>query len=120
MKKILASLAVGFTPILSLAATSSYSPSMGILGLFSFASQILSLLVPLAISVAVVWFIFQVIKYTIASDEDKKTAARNQMIWGIIGIFVMVSVWGLVAILQSTFGMNNVSSQIGNLIPVIR
>jgi hypothetical protein len=48
------------------------------------------------------------------------------MIWGIVGIAVMVSVWGLVSILQGVFGLdnganaNNVGGNIDNMIPSIR
>ena len=43
-----------------------------------------------------------------AADEEKRTEAKNFIIWGIIGIFVMVSIWGLVNILTGTirFGDN--------------
>ena len=42
------------------------------------------------------------------SEESKKAKGRNFMIWGIIALAVMVSVWGLVGILENTFGINNV------------
>jgi hypothetical protein len=78
------------------------------------------------ISLAVVWFIWNIIQYTISDDEDKKGKAKEQMIWGIVGIAVMVSVWGLVSILQGVFGLdnganaNNVGGNIDNMIPSIR
>jgi hypothetical protein len=34
------------------------------------------------------------------------------MFWGIIAFFVMVSIWGLVALLRDTFGVNNVIPQL--------
>ena len=71
------------------------------------------------IALAVVFFIFEVFMYTIAGGEDKKKAAKSGMIWEIVGIFIMVSVWGLVAILQSTFGTSSVQENIGSQIPTI-
>lgn len=117
MKKILASIAVGLSPIVALAQ--AYSPNQGIGGLFTLAGAFLGRIVPLIISIAVVYFIYQVFMYAVAGDEEKKAAAKKQMIWGIIGIFVMVSVWGLVAILQSTFGTSGVTGNIGNQLPQI-
>jgi succinate dehydrogenase/fumarate reductase cytochrome b subunit len=74
------------------------------------------------ISLAVVWFIFNVIRYAMSSDEEGKGKAKSQMIWGIIAIAVIVSVWGIVAILQGAFGLNqgasNFSGNLGNMIPV--
>jgi hypothetical protein len=116
MKKVLLGLAVGFSPLLAMAQT--YTGG-GIAGLFALASYFLGLLVPLFIGVAVVYFIWQVFNYTIAGDEEKKKEAKTGIIWGIVGLFVMVSIWGLVAILQSTFNINGNTANIGNPIPTL-
>ena len=117
MKKIVAMVTVSAFPVLALAQ--SYQPGLGIVGLFNFVSVILNRLVPLIIACAVVYFIWEVFQYTIAGDEVKKKAAKTGIIYGIVGIFVMVSVWGLVAILQSTFGTGGVTGNIGQQIPQI-
>jgi len=66
---------------------------------------VISSLVPILIALAVAWFIWNVIRYTIAADESKKSEAKSQMIWGIIALAVIVSMWGLVAWLQNLFGI---------------
>jgi len=71
------------------------------------ANGLLDQLVVLLIALAVVWFIWNVIKYTMSDDEEKKGQAKGQMIWGIIAIAVIVSIWGLVAILQGIFGVGS-------------
>lgn len=64
---------------------------------------IVNSLVPLILCIAVILFLWGLVKFvTSAGDEDKRTEGRNQMIWGIIVLFVMVSVWGLVNILVNT------------------
>jgi len=70
------------------------------------AKALLDQLVVFLIALAVVWFIWNVVRYTMSSDEEKKGAAKSQMIMGIIAIAVIVSIWGLVAILQGIFGVN--------------
>jgi hypothetical protein len=117
MKRILASILVGVSPLIALAQT--YSPGQGIGGLFTFAGGILNKLVPLFISVAVVWFIWSVFQFTVAGNEEAKLKAKEHIIWGIVGLFIMVSVWGLVAILQATFGTAGVTGTIGNQLPQI-
>ncbi len=107
MKKILASLAVSVLPLSALAVDTTYSGGSGVGGLMKWFSGILSLAVPLIISLAVVWFIYQVFRFAVAGNEEEKAKAKTQMIWGLVGIFVMVSVWGLVGILSSTFNLNN-------------
>ncbi len=72
---------------------------------------IVNSLVPLILSIAVILFLWGLLKYVTASgDEDKRTEGRNQMIWGIVILFVMVSVWGLVKILVTTVFNGDVPS----------
>ena len=40
-----------------------------------------------------------------AGDEGKRAEARSIMIYGVIALFVMVSVWGLVGFLGNTVGI---------------
>jgi len=80
-------------------------------------------LVIFLISLAVVWFIFNVIRYSMSSEDGDKTKAKDQMIHGIIAIAVIVSVWGLVAILRNAFGVENSQipdSSINSMIPDVR
>lgn len=35
-----------------------------------------------------------------------KQAGREHMLWGIIGIFIMVSAWGIITIITNTFGID--------------
>src|SRR3989338_3510669 len=72
--------------------------------LFSKVETLLGKVVTLLISVAVIILIAAIISYIRAGeDEEKRGKARNMMIYGIIGLFVMVSLWGLVSILTGTF-----------------
>ena len=73
--------------------------------LFTWGTCIIgSSIIPLLISVALVVFIIGVVKFIANADnEEKRTEGRQFIIWGIVGLFVIVSVWGLVAVLQNTF-----------------
>lgn len=64
----------------------------------------INILVPLVIGIALLLFLFGLIKYVRAGADEKMHAeARNLIIWGIVGLFVMTSVWGLVNIITNTF-----------------
>lgn len=116
MKKVLAAATVGLMPVLALAQ--NFNPNDGVTGLLNWFKGILNMLVPILIAVAVIWFIWNVFKYVIVENDDDKEKARSSMIWGIIAIAVMVSVWGLVRILTSTFNTTGVSPEnLNNLIP---
>ncbi|MEN9582776.1 MAG: hypothetical protein RL641_730 [Candidatus Parcubacteria bacterium] len=61
-------------------------------------------IIPLIFSLAMLVFLYGVMKYVIAADgSDDREEGRWFMIYGIIGIFVMVSVWGLVGLISNTF-----------------
>ncbi|MFA6076501.1 MAG: hypothetical protein WC735_00290 [Candidatus Paceibacterota bacterium] len=63
--------------------------------------------IPLIFALAIVMFVWGVVQFVINSDDEaKKTKGKMFMIWGIVALTVMVSVWGLVAILGNTFGVN--------------
>jgi hypothetical protein len=63
--------------------------------------------IPLIFAVAVVFFVWGTVKFFIINaDEEKKRAEGKQfMIWGIVAIAVMLSIWALVGILQTTFNI---------------
>lgn len=69
---------------------------------------VLTGLITLSIAIALLVFIFGIVKFISHSGDEKATEAGKQlMIWGIIGLFVIVSVWGLVAILRELVGAQN-------------
>jgi len=66
------------------------------------AKQIVNPLITLMFAVAVVFFIYGVVEFISASDnEEARTTGKQHMIWGIIGIFIMVSVWGIMNVLKN-------------------
>ncbi|MEK7607362.1 MAG: hypothetical protein AAB484_00315 [Patescibacteria group bacterium] len=75
--------------------------------IFGFVKRILDAALPLIIAIAVVWFIWGIFMYVVAIDDEKKKAAKDKIIYGIVGLFIMISVWGLVNILVRTFGLSN-------------
>ena len=68
-----------------------------------------TIFVPLIFALAFVVFLWGIFKYFILGghDEEAKESGRSLMIWGLIGFFVMVSVWGLVNLLVDTFQLND-------------
>ncbi len=67
---------------------------------------LLKMVAPIIIALAVLYFVWGIAKYIKDSaSEGAQEEAKNIMLWGVIVIFVMVSMWGLVAILTRTFGI---------------
>ena len=75
--------------------------------LLSQIGNILNMALPLIIAAAVVYFVYGIARYVMSGDDDAKAAAKGKIIYGIIGLFVMISVWGLVRLLANITGVNN-------------
>lgn len=108
MKRILASAVVSFMPVMAFA---QFQASGGAIGLIKWFSVLISYVIPVIIALAVAYFVYNVFKYAIAGNEDDKAKAKTEIIWGVIGLFAIISVWGLVNFLGSTFNLNNQMQQ---------
>ena len=118
MKKIkkLIPLSVGFLPMLAMATTLSFSKQLGNSGIGKFINDIkgiLNAVIPLLMIAATVFFLWGVLQFvTSGGDEEKRKEGRDHIIYGLIGLFVMVAVWGLVGAIQGTFGLRETGSGI--------
>jgi len=65
--------------------------------------------VPLVFAIAFIVFIWGVFQYFVAGghDEEAKDKGKSLMLYGIVGLAVMASVWGLVSIVTGTVELNN-------------
>ena len=68
--------------------------------------------IPLLFSIAILVFIWGVIRFIREEKAEEREKGKQFMIWGIIAFTVMLGVWGLVGILGSTFGISNVVPQL--------
>ncbi len=67
---------------------------------------LLNSLMPILIGIAVLYFMWGVITYVISGDDQKKKEARMHIINGLIGLFVILSFWGIVAVINNTLGID--------------
>ncbi len=124
MKKkliVLSGTILGFAPIVVLAETTGVTPRHScaggglvtdVQGFLCKIGDILSAVIPILITLGVVYFVWGVIQYVIGTDAEQKASATNKIIYGIIGLAVIVAVWGLVNILVRTFVPQGNSSTI--------
>lgn len=70
---------------------------------YDIALTVIQDLIFVLIGAALLVFLWGIFKYFFASDDAGKKVGRSYMLWGIIGLFVMVSIWGLVNMLRSSF-----------------
>ena len=91
--------------------------SVGIIApMFAFAADVFSVLtvvegiiarlIPIIMAVATIVFLWGIVMYiTAAGDEKKAGTAKAYISAGIIGLFFMIAIWGIVRALVSTFGI---------------
>lgn len=109
MKKALAlatgTLAAFALPLVSLAAAVN---NLGDVGQFVI-NVINNILVPVIFAIAFIVFLWGAFQAFIigASSDEAKDKGKNLMLWGLIGFFVMISIWGLVNILTGTVQFGN-------------
>lgn len=114
MKKALAytsgTLAALALPLVSSAAISNISD----VGTFVI-NTINNVLVPVLFAIAFIVFLWGAFDTFIlgASNDEVKERGKNLMLWGLIGFFVMVSIWGLVNILIGTVSFGNSTGPAG-------
>jgi len=68
--------------------------------------ETIGLIVPTLIAVAVVVFAWGAVVFMAKADNEQARAeGKKRMVWGVVAIFVLVSVWGFVEILQNILGV---------------
>jgi hypothetical protein len=69
--------------------------------------NIVNPLIALLFSVALIYFLVGLAKFVFkASDESERTAGKQHMLWGVIGMFIMFSVWAIARIIINSFGID--------------
>lgn len=109
MKKILASGAALLAPLAAFAQTfnGTYLTDVASTGqvLANYAVIILSALI-------VAYFIWSMIEY-VFGDEKKKEKARGHIIYAIIAMAVVFSIWGIINVLQGVTGATGGQQGVG-------
>lgn len=128
-KKLLSGLFLVLAPAVALAqglstsgATSGncdYGSNGTLFGVLCRVGEFLNSIVPVLIAFGVVMFVWGVISFVVANDEEAKTKGRDRIIFGIIGLAVIIGLWGLVNLLRNTFGLNNTTNITLPTVPVI-
>lgn len=86
----------------------------------SFVSNVNKLIInPLIIllfGLAVVYFLYGIFEFiSNQENEEKKTTGKNHMIWGIIGIVIMMGVFTILNIIMRTFNIEGINPEEGTV-----
>lgn len=103
------SLSVAFAQItIGIGAQQGQVSGQPLLQLLGLAQDIMSRLVPFAVTLAVLAFFWYLIKFIWKGGQDagEKSASLKGMGYSILALFVMVSIWGIIGLLGSIVGVN--------------
>ncbi len=109
MKKFALVFSLIFMPFLSEAVTLKHT-----LGTIS---GIVNAIIPILLAVAVLAFFWGLVMYLLSGEvAEKKSQGIQIMIMGVVAIFVMVSIWGIISVLRSTFKVDQTKPIIPDVI----
>lgn len=78
-----------------------------IIDLIDGLAQIINRLIPLTAGLAVLFFIYGLAKYILAAgSEESKSTGRRIMVGGIIALFVITAIGGILQFIGSIFDIN--------------
>ena len=95
--------------LLSVFPTSVFAAIYNAQGLLVALLNLFNSLIYVVFGFALVLFFWGLAKFILKSgDEKSHEDGRRLMFWGVIALFVMASIWGIIAVLQDDFGIFNV------------
>ena len=99
MRKIIGSsvVSVGLLALPTLAGAQTLFNTLGLV------SQFLNAAIAIFVTLAILIFFWGLIKYLMGEGAEGKAEGLKIMLMGVITIFVMVSIWGIIRLLQNTF-----------------
>lgn len=113
MKKFFLALGTVLFPIVASAQVAAGgTPQTGQLNtLINTAIRYAGLFVGFLMTLATIYFIWTVFKL-IRADEKTREEAKKNLTWAVIGLAIMVCVWGLIRFAASTLGISTTQSGI--------
>ncbi len=111
MYKILGVLMAVFGPVLALAQSVNPGPAyvgnQNAFTLLSTGQSLMNLLIRVLVGFAILMIIIGVVRFIMAGasgSEEAQAKAKGTILYGILGLFVITTIWGLVAIVRRTLG----------------
>ncbi len=94
--------------LLALAPAFAFAQDLGNLNtLLDSVGSLIRTALPIVVALALLAFFWGLVKYIFAQgNEDAKADGKKIMIWGLVALFVMVSVWGLVLFIGEAVGVD--------------
>jgi hypothetical protein len=113
MNKIIALLAVLVAP--ATVSAQALTPITNVNNLSTRLIGIGNIVTYILVALAVIYIVYNVVQFMIKPPGGEREGALANIGWGILGLFIIVSLWGLVNILTNTFKTTPTQQAIPNL-----
>src|SRR5680860_939356 len=92
-----------FIAVLFISIYPTFAEAQTIGTLITEVQNLVGSLIPLLIGLGLIGFLYGLVIYIFkAGNEGEAERGKQIMFWGVIALFVMVSVWGIVTVLQTS------------------
>jgi hypothetical protein len=82
--------------------------AVDLFGIMDILLSIILTIIPILLALAVLVFLWGIVKFIAhADDESTHEEGKQLMIWGMVGLFVMVGLWSIVGYIQQSIGLQS-------------
>lgn len=68
-------------------------------------TEVFSPIYQAVVGITILYFLYGAVRYVIElNNPDAKTTGRSHLFWGLIGLFIVLSVGGILSLLDGTLG----------------
>ena len=79
-------------------------------------SNIINPLISFLFALAVLYFLYGVLQFFLnQTNEEKKTSAKNHMMWGVIGMTIMMSAFAIINMILRTLNIEGIDARRGTV-----
>ncbi len=68
-------------------------------------SKLLPKLIPVLFGMALVVFFWGLARFVWSTSQTGKAEGKGILLWGVVGLFVAASIWGIVTLVHELFGV---------------
>src|SRR3989344_2641849 len=83
---------------------------------------IINPLIILLFALALAYFLYGMLEFIMnGANEEKRTSGKSHMLWGVVGLTIMIGVWTILGILLATLGIPKVAKRMPRIVqtPII-
>lgn len=85
----------------------------------SISKVVLNPLIVFIFGLAVVYFVYGVMQFLLnPEDETIRKTGKQHMLWGVVGMFIMIATFGIMNLILNTLGEKNIKVDSTGLIQI--